>query len=329
MAYAVGALCIPSRDWLLATLDNRSPRPPRIGMTEIDGMRTIFAAFQEMDVCGAGGGRARSALVDYFDTRIAPLLSQHHPPDVRRALFGAASEHTYLAGWMAYEAANHGLAERYLIQSLRLAEESGHQLLGAHVLAGMSDQATLLGHPGEGLRLAQAGQHGLHQHTSSAALVDLYTLEARAHARLGHRRAALAAIAQAERAFDLVQPDNEPEWARFIDVPYLWGEFANSARDLQLPDLAERFAQRSIHESQRQHRARRGALSTYSLAVAQLQHKDLDAACDTGYRAVTLASSVHSARLTQALEDFAKRLTPHRHEPAVAAFHERASAFTT
>jgi len=329
MAYAVGALCIPSRDWLLATLGNRSPRPPQIGMTEIDGMRKIFAAFQEMDVCGAGGDRARSALVDFFDTRIAPLLSQHHPPDVRRALFAAASEHTYLAGWMAYEAANHGLAERYLIQSLRLADESGDQLLGAHVLAGMSDQATLLGHPGEGLRLAQAGQHGLRQHPSSAALADLYTLEARAHSRLGHTQAALAAIAQAERAFDRVQPDTEPEWARFIDVPYLWGEFANCARDLQLPDLVERFARQSIHESQRQHRARRGALSTYGLAVAQLQHKDLDAACDTGYRAVTIASNVHSARLTQALDDFKHRLATHRNEPAVTAFHERISAFTT
>lgn len=329
MAYAVGALCIPSRDWLLATLDNRSPRPPRIGMTEVDGMRRIFAAFQEMDVCGAGGERARSALVDYFTTRIAPLLSQHHAPNVRRALFAAASEHTYLAGWMAYEAANHGLAERYLIQSLRLAEESGDQLLGAHVLAGMSDQATLLGHPSEGLRLAQAGQHGLRRHPSSAALADLYTLEARAHASLGHKQATLAAITQAEQTFDRVRPEHEPEWARFIDVPYLWGEFTNCARDLQLPDLADRFARQSIHESQRQHRARRAALSTYGLAVSQLQRKDLDAACDTGYRAVMLASNVHSTRLTQALEDFTRRLTPHRHEPAITAFHERTATVTT
>ena len=328
MAYAVGALCIPSRDWLLATLDNRRPSPPRIGMTEVDGMRKIFAAFQEMDVCGAGGDRARSALVDYFDTRIAPLLSQHHAPDVRRALFAAASEHTYLAGWMAYEAANHGLAERYLIQSLRLAEESGDELLGAHVLAGMSDQATLLGHPSEGLRLAQAGQHGLRRNPSSAALADLYTLEARAHAKLGHKQATLAAITQAEHIFDRVRPDNEPEWARFIDVPYLWGEFTNCARDLKLPDIAERFARRSIHESQRQQRARRGALSTYGLAVAQLQRKDLDAACDTAQHAVTLASNVHSARLEQTLQDFKRRLMPYSNEPSVTAFHEHVSAFT-
>jgi hypothetical protein len=160
-SYGIAVLCIPSRDWLLSTLERGSAQCPRIGMSEIDTMRKVFAAFQEMDVCGGGGRHAREALVGYFNDRVAPLLDQHHKPAVRRALFQSASEQTYLAGWMAYEAANHGLAERYLIQSLRLAQESGDTLLGAHVLAGMSDQATLMGHPHEGLKLAQTGQHGL------------------------------------------------------------------------------------------------------------------------------------------------------------------------
>lgn len=320
--YGIAALCTPSRDWLLSTLERGTAQRSRIGMSEIDAMRKIFAAFQEMDVCGGGGARAREALIGYFNDRVAPLLEQHHKPAVRRALFQAASEQTYLAGWMAYEAANHGLAERYLIQSLRLAQESGDTLLGAHVLAGMSDQATLIGHPHEGLKLAKAGQHGLRRHRSSAALADLYTLEARAHAALGHQRACLAAIQRAENTFEQVTADDEPEWARFIDVPYLWGEFANCARDLQLPDLGEGFAQQSIIESARQRRARRGALSTYGLAISHLQRGELDTACDTAQRAVTLAHSIQSVRLSQALSDFQHRIGPHRHEPAVAAFTE-------
>jgi tetratricopeptide (TPR) repeat protein len=295
-------------------------------MSEIDGMRKIFAAFQEMDVCGGGGVRAREALVSYFNDRVAPLLDQHHKPAIRRALFQAASEQTYLAGWMAYEAANHGLAERYLIQSLRLAQESGDTLLGAHVLAGMSDQATLLGHPHEGLKLAKTGQHGLRRHRPTAALADLYTLEARAHAALGHRSACLAAIQRAENTFDQIEPDNEPEWARFIDVPYVWGEFANCARDLKLPDLGATFAQQSIGQSARQRRARRGALSTYGLAISHLQRGEIDAACDTAQQALTLAHNVQSVRLSQALSDFQQRIAPHRDEPAVAAFTERAYA---
>jgi tetratricopeptide (TPR) repeat protein len=325
-SYGIAALCIPSRDWLISVLERGAPERSRIGMSEIDGMRKIFAAFQEMDVCGGGGVRAREALVSYFNDRVAPLLDLHHKPAVRRALFQAASEQTYLAGWMAYEAANHGLAERYLIQSLRLAQESGDTLLGAHVLAGMSDQATLLGHPHEGLKLAKTGQHGLRRHRPTAALADLYTLEARAHAALGHRNACLAAIQRAENAFDQIEPENEPEWARFIDVPYLWGEFTNCARDLKLPDLGATFAKQSIGESARQRRARRGALSTYGLAISHLQRGEIDTACYTAQQALTLSHSVQSVRLSQALHDFEQRIAPHRHEPAVAAFTEHAYA---
>jgi hypothetical protein len=132
--------------------------------------------------------------------------------------------------------------------------------------------------------------------------------------------------ARRESTFDLLEPDNEPEWARFIDVPYLWGEFSNCARDLKLPDLGETFAQQSIGESARQRRARRGALSTYGLAISHLQRGEIDTACDTAQQALKLARNVQSVRLSQALTDFEQRIAPHRHEPAVATFTERAHA---
>ncbi|MBV9160372.1 MAG: hypothetical protein JO281_02175 [Pseudonocardiales bacterium] len=37
----------------------------------------------------------------------------------------AASEQTYLLGWMAFDDGRRALAQRYLLQSLRLAEASG------------------------------------------------------------------------------------------------------------------------------------------------------------------------------------------------------------
>ncbi|MGH2942314.1 MAG: hypothetical protein ACRDLN_06050 [Solirubrobacteraceae bacterium] len=86
-SYGIAALCIPSRDRLLSTLERGATQHSRIGMGEVDGMRKVFAAFQEMDVCGGGGERARAALVGYFHDRVAPLLQQHHKPAVRAALF--------------------------------------------------------------------------------------------------------------------------------------------------------------------------------------------------------------------------------------------------
>jgi hypothetical protein len=40
---------------------------------------------------------------------------------------------------MPYDDGQHGLAHRYLMQALRLAEAAGATALGAHVLASLSD----------------------------------------------------------------------------------------------------------------------------------------------------------------------------------------------
>lgn len=227
--YVIGALAVPSRDWLVAALGemegDREPR--RAGMSQVDGIREMFRMFQELDVT-RGGGHARMALVQYLDDYVLPLLRGRHPEPVRRALFEATAEQCYLIGWMAHDDGRHGLAQRYLIQALRLAQESGGTALGAHILAGMSDQANLLGHPREALMLAKTGQHALKGNGSPACLSRLQVLEARAHAALGDAAAAARAVARAERTFGKVVRAYEPEWARFIDQAYVSGEAAQS-----------------------------------------------------------------------------------------------------
>ncbi|WP_063050896.1 hypothetical protein [Nocardia arthritidis] len=113
-----------------------------------------------------------------MNEHVYPLLRRTHSEDVRLALCRAAAEQTYLLGWMAFDNGEHGTAQRYLIQALRLAEESRDPALGAHVLAGLADQATLLGHPHEGRRLAQAGRQGLAKVDAPACLADLWTSSA-------------------------------------------------------------------------------------------------------------------------------------------------------
>jgi hypothetical protein len=76
----------------------------------------------------------------------------------------------------------------------------------------MSDQATQLGHPGEGLQLARSGRQALSGWNAPAALTDLYTLEARALAALGRSKETALAVDTAERTFDRIEPQNEPEW---------------------------------------------------------------------------------------------------------------------
>src|SRR5215213_7099469 len=60
--FVLAALAIPSRNWLLSTLDELAGEhgARKVGMGQIDGIRQMFHLFQEMDVM-RGGGHARVA----------------------------------------------------------------------------------------------------------------------------------------------------------------------------------------------------------------------------------------------------------------------------
>ncbi|WP_459247011.1 transcriptional regulator [Streptomyces youssoufiensis] len=325
--FAAVAAVGPSRDWLLSTLDEQATPGARVRLEDVTSVRNVFAKFQRVDVM-QGGGAGRHVLARYMNDYVYPLLRRTHAEDVRRALCEATAEQTYLLGWMAYDNGEHGTAQRYLIQSLRLAEESRNTALGAHVLAGMADQATLLGNPAEGRSLAQAGRHGLAKASSPACLADLWCLEARALAQLGQKRAARHAVAESERSFERVRPEEEQEWAQFIDVAYLHGEHANTYRDLSDPAQAEAHARESIRAAKLQRRARRGAMSQAALAAAHVQRRDLEAAHAAGVRTIRLAQRVRSSRCVEAVHDLSRRMAPYGSNRLVADFNERARELT-
>lgn len=340
--FVVGGLAGPSRDWLLASLDPNDPTRSggasvpavtspgsghRADVAEVDAIRNMFAVFQEMDVIQGGGDITRKAVAQYLTEHVLPLLRQQQPDPVRRALCEVAAEQTYLAGWMAFDGGQHGLAQRYLIQSLRLAEESGNRVLGSHVLAGLSDQATQLGHPDEGLRLARAGRHGLRDTRAPAPLTDLYALEARALAAMGDGPATAAAIGRAERTFDQVDAAEEPEWAKFIDEAYVSGEIANSLRDLGDGAEAERYARHSVETARRQNRGRRGAISQTVVATSHIQRGDIEASADAAHEALDIAGRVPaSSRIVGALDDLRRRLLPYQREPRAREVLDRLDA---
>lgn len=324
--FILAALAAPSRDWLLATFEEiNSDRGPRvIGMHQVAGIRDMFGLFQEMDVM-RGGGHGRAALVSYMNSTVIPLIGRQHEQDVQQALYDAAAEQAYLIGWMAYDDGEHGVAQRYLIQALRLAQAAGDQVLGAHVLAGMSDQANLLGHSYEAVALARAGLHGISQADSPACYADLGILEARALSRLGDGTAAMKAIARAERAFEAVDHNNEPEWAKFIDRAYFYGEAAQCFRDLKQPDEIDRFAGLSIAECELQRRARRGGLSQAAATAALIQRGEIEGAGERAKVVVRLTSTVNSSRCLEAVSDLQRTLKPFAGVNEVAEFNEEAA----
>ena len=69
--------------------------PARIGLADVDRLRTIRVTFDRLDST-YGGAHARNALVQYLRTELPRLLRAGGASDVRRALFSAAGESTQL-----------------------------------------------------------------------------------------------------------------------------------------------------------------------------------------------------------------------------------------
>jgi transcriptional regulator with XRE-family HTH domain len=320
--FAAAASIGPSRDWLLGALDQVTSARGKVSSEEVASIRRTFEMFQEMDVM-RGGGFARSRLTDFFTAHVVPLLRENDPEtEAGRVLYEAASEQLYLLGWMAFDNGEHVVAQRYLIQALRLAEAARAPELGAHVLAGLADQATLTGHPDQGRSLALTGRHGLSKGRSPACLADLLALQGRAEAALGDAKAATACVTASEKAFEMVDAENEPEWARFIDVAYLNGEYACTFRDLGRPQETAHFAQLSAEEAKRQRRARRGSLAHAALADAAIGRNDVDEAAHEALTTVRLAATVDSSRSRDAVHGLRVKLQPNEDVASVAEFME-------
>ncbi|GAA2973531.1 hypothetical protein GCM10010483_17000 [Actinokineospora diospyrosa] len=318
--FSAAASLGPSREWLVASLEEFAGPPAKVGSADVAALRQAFSVFQELDVM-RGGGCARAHLGRYLEQVVAPLVEATAPhTPVGKELYSAVSEQHYLLGWMAFDDGDNGFTQAHLLRALRLAQAAGDVDLGAHVLAGLSDQATTSGHPQHGLRLARTGLAG--QTRSSACVARLRALEARAAAAVGDEREARRSVELSQQEF--ANKGDEPEWARFIDTAYLAGEYAHVFRDLGLPE-AKAFARESAAAAELQGRARRGALAAAALARAEITAGDVEAAAGAAGAALRLAVKVQSKRSVAAVRDLEVRLRPYQSTGAVREFVDGAA----
>ncbi|MDT0344125.1 hypothetical protein [Streptomyces litchfieldiae] len=323
--FVATALMEPQRQWLLWLVEEE--QTPRLAAVAGGGLaarvRAMIDMFDEMDNKYGGGG-VRASIIHYLSTQLTPMLQQRsQSPHQRRLLFTSAAKLAAMAGWCSYDSADYGLAQRYMIQGLRLCAEGGDRVLGGQILAGLSHLATSLGSPSEGVSLARAGVATAKTAGSPLGLMRLHAMAARGHAALGDSRRATASLRLASAALDTSNgPDEESPWVRFLDHHYLEAEAAQVHRDLGEATQAERLATASVKANG--DRRRRQAISRSVLATALLQQDRLDEAVGTASQALDLLGDVHSERSVQALRDFRTRLAPLRMEPMVRDFERKA-----
>ncbi|MEU6854945.1 regulator [Actinacidiphila alni] len=365
IAFTPAGLVVPSRDWLIGRADEKvaraaeagagagaavaarvpaqsrgrtvtgppggpgggrpGPAPAKVGAGDVAALRAVGDLFRGLDHA-YGGGHARQALVRYLEHEAEPMLRGSYGEALGRRLFASVADLTRLAGWTSYDIGAHGLAQRYFVQALRLAQAAGDRVYGGYVLVTMSRQAVFLGHGREAVQLARVAQQGVGSGAPAAVQALLHSAEARGHGLLGEIRACSAALARAERSLGAARPgDDVPSWARFFDEAQLADEFGHCHRDLQQHRAAAQHAERSLQLRAAGY-ARSRLFCRTVLACARLGLGEVDVACSLGIEVMQQAVEMRSARALEYVRDLGRRLEPYRDAAAVRAFHDRAVA---
>lgn len=317
------ALVEPSRDWLISAPDAQVARSwrsgPRVGMTDVELIRATTQALVELDH-RFGSGYVRPVVVSCLSSVLSGLMEGSYGETTGRQLFAAAARLTEFAGYTALDVGQPGLAQRYYIQALRLAQVANDRCYGGYVLAaGLSHLALGSGCAREAVQLARAAQEGTRGQAPPAAQALFCVTEARGYAMLGDARMCRILADKATESMTHVDPENSPEWITHFDRAYLADELAHCYRDLKQPRPAARRADEALARHPRT-RVRRRAIDLLLLASVLAQAGDVEDACRAAEQAVGLLSRLKSALGQRYLEHFREELKPFREAQPVREF---------
>ena len=323
--YSLAALAVPLDAWQEIADRGRRARDggAAVGTGEVNAVREMFAMFSKADE-QFGGGHARLAVVQYLTSDVAGYLRGRFATDTdRKAMFSAASQIAWLAGWKSFDSSRHGLAQRYFVQSVRLANEADDRALASFTLRAMAHQAVDLGHGERALELADSALSWSRGRATPAATALFTILTARGHAATGDHVRATHAIKTAESLLSSADPGNEPVWiqtTKFTEAA-LAHQTALALQDLGELGESERQFRRSIATRNQNAKRRTHALTIAYLADVQCARGHLQDAGANWNLALDNLPGVASGRARDAVKNIRTRLRSFG--PRLPAFAKR------
>lgn len=182
-----------------------------------------------------GGGRFRSVFAAFLDMHATPLLHGAFSERLGRRLYGSVADAVLALASMAYDDLLPGLAQRYDLQAMRLAQAIGDR---GRVARGHIHHARLAAARGERRDVLTHARSAVVASSGAPGLVRAYAAitEARAWALNGAPDQTLAAVKQAQDAFNQRGSGADPRWLLWLDMPELAGQ---AAWALAMAGLAE------------------------------------------------------------------------------------------
>jgi len=186
-----------------------------------------------------GGGQFRSVFAGFLAAHAVPLLEGGYSTGRGRLLLGSVADAVLALASMAYDDQLPGLAQRYDVQAMRLAQAIGDR---GRLARGCIHQARLAAVRGNGREVLTHARSAVVAATGSPALVRAYVAvtEARAWAYNGDPMQCRAAVERARAAFNRAGRASDPRWLAWLDRPELEGQ---AAWALAMAGLAEEGGQ--------------------------------------------------------------------------------------
>ncbi|WP_055525073.1 hypothetical protein [Streptomyces graminilatus] len=309
-AYSVVAAALPlGLDQALA-YRARAAGGTRAGRAELDALRDMTSVFTALDE-RHGGQHGRSAVVQYLRSDVADLCrATFATEDEHREALSLAANLVYLCGWKAYDANEHGLAQRYYLQGLALTREADNDLHTAWMMRIMAHNGMDLRRPQHTLNLAEAALDRVRGRVSPVTESLFAVTRARALATADRGPEATAQIRRAQDLALTGDPADMPFWAA------LWG----APRATVASHTGKTFEALGDHAHAEKHYAdstrarpngghqRITALDLAAQGRAQAAQGHLEAACSTWSRSLDMFGGVRSSRATKQISSIRRLL---------------------
>lgn len=271
--------------------------PSVLGQPEVDQAWRALARLFELD--DLQGGAQVFEVADAMATKLSAALHRgRFSPDVGRQLANVAGTAMEHAGWLAFDAGQHGAARSWWLETIHLARDLG-EAPTAHVaaLASMSLQAS--GDPArarETTRLADAARVAAGDAATPTLLSVLTAREAVGFAQSGDALRAKAALAESNRHFERRGGDGEPLWLQFWSPADLACHQTRVALALGHAGIAERSARDALTSADEERFPRNHAIYSARLGGVLAHVGQLDEAISVTSDAVKRVDQLSGSR---------------------------------
>ena len=283
-------------------------RITRVTEAVIEDFELLTSTYRHLDY-REGSGRVSADVATHLRTMLE-VSNRTTNSTAHRRLLRAAGDAAQLAGWLAIDGRQYGQAEGFCRLAVSLAEKTNDRALHAYSL-GVISYIHLHANDGKAaLGVLDTAQDLANRGAPAAVRSWLREAAGEAYGALGQVRPGLAALAEAERAFDGVDANNVPVWLEFYNADC----HAARLKGRCLTRLRRpRDATRALYEALTLLpasfvRERSGTL--IDLAVAYVQMGQIEQACDVACQAEALARRTGSERNRKRLRELLVDLMP-------------------